>query len=315
MLAADSSVGDTSQTPSKFILQFAVGRSNTSDRHNSFAIRLSGAQVVQPGLDSIQPLVHLLINNRHQLALRKQLQQLRPHALHRDLVVLGIGAPMDPDHGDVLEQDPVRRDLLDRARRKPNHQHSGTPRRTPERVVDQADRVVDHIRALAARDLEHLGRPVLVAVVDRVVGAVGQRNLELLLRASRGNDLGAQGACNLNSHDTHTSSGGVDKAPFAGLQLGADRESDVAGRVGDEESCGLLKGQVRGDGEEGLWVAGELLGVAALGRAKDTVADLELGLGLGVEGGDDASELGAGDVRVWGLDLVLLLDLFFFLLS
>lgn len=101
----------------------------------------------------------------------------------------------------------------------------------------------------------------------------------------------------------------MDQAPFAGLELGADGEGNIAGRVGDEESGGLLKGQVRGNGEEGLGVTGELLGVAALGRAKDTVADLEGRLGLGVKGGDDAGKLGAGDVRVWGFDLILFLDL------
>lgn len=101
----------------------------------------------------------------------------------------------------------------------------------------------------------------------------------------------------------------MDQAPFAGLELGADGKGHIAGWVGDEESGGLLKGQVRGNGEEGLGVTGELLGVAALGRAKDTVADLEGRLGLGVKGGDDPGKLGAGDVRVWGFDLILFLDL------
>ncbi|KAF4125032.1 hypothetical protein GMORB2_3871 [Geosmithia morbida] len=100
-------------------------------------------------------------------------------------LVPGVGAPVDADEGDVLEEELVGGDALDGAGGEADDEDARVPGGALCRGVHQADGVVDYVDSLPAgcEILDLLG-PGAVVVRDRVVGAELAGHGEL--RGSRG---------------------------------------------------------------------------------------------------------------------------------
>lgn len=191
-------------------------------------------------------------------------------------------APEDAHKTDVLQENLVHSDLFNLASRETDDEDAAVPRGTLCAGVDHANGVVDNVdTAPAGGELLHLRGPLGIAVVDDVVGAEGLCDVELARGGGRSDDGGAEGLCDLDGGQADAAGGGMDEDDVAGLDAGADDESAVGGRGGDEEAGGFLEGPAVRDGEELLLAGDALLGEGALCCAEDAGADGEFGLGRG----------------------------------
>jgi hypothetical protein len=85
--------------------------------------RVYAQRTVEGGLAILEPadwVLSLIISHGGQLFSRSRLSILN----HR---LTGIGSPVDPDDGNVLEEDQISRDLLDRPCCEPYNDHSSFP--------------------------------------------------------------------------------------------------------------------------------------------------------------------------------------------
>ncbi|KIH89460.1 importin [Sporothrix brasiliensis 5110] len=138
--------------------------------------------------------------------------------------------------------------LFNLAGRKAHNQDAAVPRRALGAEVDHAYRIVDNVDAAAARQfLDRLGPVGVGLVVDGVVGAERAGDRKFVLRASGGNDLGAE-------------------------RLGDWSDAGSRGRR-DKQAGGFRKGPAGGDGLQ-LALRGDDLGsIGALAGTKDAVTN------------------------------------------
>lgn len=146
-------------------------------------------------LDPVQPNKLLIrILGALDLALLDQRHNALPDLGNSLTLVNGIGAPVNADEGDVLEQDLVHGDLFDGAGSKADDEDAAVPGGALCGLVDEADGVVDDVDAAGLwRQGLYLGGPVGVGVGDCVVGAVGAGDFELAGGGGGGDDGGAEG--------------------------------------------------------------------------------------------------------------------------
>ena len=134
----------------------------------------------------------------------------------------GISSPVYADDGDVLQQDQIRRDLLDRPRCEAYDHHSGFPFDAFQAGYDQAlriprnkksapvldvsplneavrcmrrtyDGIVNHINPLPPSDLQDLLLPILCRIIDRMVRSTSfDTDLSFRFFRCRGDDLAAE---------------------------------------------------------------------------------------------------------------------------
>lgn len=93
--------------------------------------------------------------------------------------------------------------LLDRPCGEPNDHKAAVPRDALETRHNHADRVVHNVSAMAVGVLHDELLPPFLAVVDREVGAVLLGDVELGLRAGRGDHTCAEGLCNLDGSEAN----------------------------------------------------------------------------------------------------------------
>ena len=87
---------------------------------------------------------------------------------------------MQAHEAHVLQQHPIHRHLLDRARREAHHHDPPIPRRAPQAFLHHAHWVENNVHALAfGGKLLDLRFPARRVVVDPVVRAVALCDLEL----------------------------------------------------------------------------------------------------------------------------------------
>ncbi len=128
------------------------------------------------------------------LALGDEVHDALPDLGDHAALVDGVGAPVDADEADVLEQDLVHGDLFDAAGGEADNEDAAVPGGALCRLVDEADGVVDNVDALlAGRQRLDLGGPVGVVVGDDVVRAKGFGDFQLARGGSRGDDGCAKG--------------------------------------------------------------------------------------------------------------------------
>ena len=96
-------------------------------------------------------------------------------------LVLLVGAPVQPHHGDVLEQDAVDLHLGDRAPREADHQQASVPGDALQREVEDISShgIVDHIRPAATGGGLDLLYPVRRRIVETVFGPVAPHRVEI----------------------------------------------------------------------------------------------------------------------------------------
>ena len=106
---------------------------------------------------------------------------------------------------------------------------------------------------VAARDPHRLLGEVAVAVVDRVIDALGADHV--VLGGRRGaEDLGADPLRDLGGGDPDPAGSGVDQHPVAGPQTTHHDQRRLGGRVVDDEAAPCSKLSASGSGT--TWLAG-----------------------------------------------------------
>ena len=163
-------------------------------------------------------------------------------------LALGEGAPEHADHRGALEQGQVHRQLGDAAAGEADHQQAAVPGDGADGLVEQvaADRVVDHVRALAAGQLLDLLLEAGLAVVDQQVGARGlaTSSFSALLAAAI---PGAHGLADLHRRQADATGGAQYQQGLARLQVGALLEGVHGGAVGHAEGGGGIEVDALGD--------------------------------------------------------------------
>lgn len=275
---------------------------------------LSRAQSLQRLTHLVQTNILLILKVRPtDLARLHKLKQSIPNNLLRLGLVISIRAPVQANHSNVLEQQLVHRDLLNRAAHEADNDQSSIPSNALGALIDQTHGVVNDVDTLFTRgesfDFE---RPLRVFVVDAVVSAETLRDVEFVLRACCGHDGGAECFGDLHGCQSDTSSSGVDQHPIAGFDVRTLHERSVRCRHRDEQARRFEERPTLGHGLQLLALGADDLSVAALGCAEDFVADgivWALGGGRGRNGGDHAAELRAADPGEGRLVLVFAADL------
>src|SRR5262245_12617565 len=153
-----------------------------------------------------------------------------------------------PQRGAVLDEKPVRRDLLDPAH-EADDQDAPAPAERRERRVEEiaTDRVETHVGALVVRELHDSFGELLGRVVDDLVGAALASHRELLRGARRRDDACAHRLADLDRGEPHTAGGPQDQQRLAGLQAALPVDRHVARDVGDRKSARFLEAHPGGD--------------------------------------------------------------------
>ena len=120
----------------------------------------------------------------------------------------------------ALGPEHARRDGRHRARRVAEAGHQAEGAQAVQAALEGvlADRVVDHLHALAAGDVLHPGRKVFARVVDGVRRAVFQRQRALGRTACRADELQAQRTRPLAGDQPHATGSSMEEHEVAGLQ-------------------------------------------------------------------------------------------------
>src|SRR5262245_1072907 len=119
---------------------------------------------------------------RMQLSFTKPAQQLRQR-FPQQLRLSGlIRPPVEADDADVLDQRDVGGNLGNASGGEANNKKTALPCDRAQGSLEgiAADRIVDYIRAAAARDFFHAFTNVFARIVDQEVGAVLARDFQLL---------------------------------------------------------------------------------------------------------------------------------------
>ena len=176
---------------------------------------------------------------------------------HDLLAKAKVAAPVEADHGRVLDQQMVRRNLRnlpggEADREDPRLRTAGAQRR-PERIA--ADRIKDHVHA--AKGLARFA-DVVGLRVDQMIRARLARCRELGLARGAGDHARAHELADLDGGEADAAGGAENQQRLARLQAGAALEGDMAGavsnlqrrRVFERDALGQFHGAGRGEAAE-----------------------------------------------------------------
>ena len=193
-----------------------------------------------------------------------------------------VGAPVDADEADALEQHLVHGHLLDVAGGEADDQDAPFPRDALGALVDDADGVVHDVDAApAGGQAAHDVGPGRVAVVDGVVGAEGARDLELTRRSRRRDDRGAQRLGDLDGGQADAAGRRVHQDDLAGLDVRALHQGAVARRRRHEEPRRVRQRPAFRHGQQVVLAGAQARREGALARAEHAAPDGEPRRGLG----------------------------------
>ncbi len=188
-------------------------------------------------------------------------------------------APEHADHRGALEQDQVDGQFRNAAAGEADDQQAAVPGDAADGLVEKvaADRVVDHVGAVAIGEAFDFVLEAGFAVVDQFVRACVSGDFEFLGAAGGGDDAGAEGFADFYGGQADAAGCTEHQQGFAGLQAGALCEGVHGGAVGHAE-CGR-RGEVHA-----LWNRqhvvvghGDLLGKAApASEGHDAVAGFQM---------------------------------------
>ncbi len=179
-------------------------------------------------------------NARFQRASLIEREQVCKAALQAFRFALPVRAPVNADRGDVLDQQQVGRSLGDASGREADHQQPAAPGDRAHGGVEDiaADGIVDHIRPAPVRERPDALANVLAPVVDAVIRAVLARDRHLFRAAGRGDNGGAHGLADLDRGKPDAACRAMHQQGFAGLQIAAMVEPDMARAIGHGEAGG-----------------------------------------------------------------------------
>lgn len=149
-------------------------------------------------------------------ALANEIEDAIPYLVLHFWFVDGIGAPVETDNTDVLEENAVRGHFLDFAGCEADDEKAAVPCDALHALRDEAYGIVDNVyTATLGSQFLDLFRPVRLAVVDGVVGAKGARYILLMLCAGCRDDGSTECFRDLNGRETNTACCCVDEDPVA----------------------------------------------------------------------------------------------------
>src|SRR2546425_9623156 len=151
--------------------------------------------------------------------------------------------------GAVLDQEPVRRDVLDPAD-EAHHQNPAAPAERRQRRVEEvaADRIETHVGALTIRQSHHPLGELLRRVVDELVGPALAGHSELLRGAGRRDDARAHRLADLDRREADAAGGTQDEQGLTGLKAGLPADRHVTRDVRDRKGARLLEAHAGRDG-------------------------------------------------------------------
>src|SRR6202521_910448 len=161
---------------------------------------------------------------------------------------LRVQAPVEPDHGVVLDEHMVCGGLRNAAGGEADdHDPSFECDALGRAVVNIAtDRVEHDIGAATFGDPLDLFHEILRLVVDRGVGAQPETHSDLLVRARRRDDCGPGSFAQLNGRASDPARTGVNEESLARLQVGAAVQSEPPGLVNQSETGAFFEGHLVG---------------------------------------------------------------------
>src|SRR2546427_3296339 len=150
------------------------------------------------------------------------------------------------ERGAVLDEEAVRRDLLDPAH-EADDQDAAAPAERRQRRVEElaADRIEAHVGALVVGELHHPLGELLRRVVNQIVGAALLRHCQLLRGARRRADARAHRLADLDGRETDAARGAQDEQGLAGLQPALPPDRHMARDVRDRKGARLLEAHAR----------------------------------------------------------------------
>ena len=139
-----------------------------------------------------------------------------------------------------------------------------------------ADRIVGRGDALAAGNFAHSGRDILVAVQNRMVTAIGPRELRLLFRADAADDVGAEQVGPLAQDQADATGSGIDQNIVAGLYRISPKQQVMRGESLEHHRRGGFVGDTVRQPDQFLGIDHARLGIGAeQHRIGHPVADRE----------------------------------------
>ena len=204
----------------------------------------------------------------HQLAQRPG-QNLGPER--------SIGAPIDADHVDILDQQDVGGELRHLPGGKADGQEPAFGAQGAQRIRGDriADRVIDHVHP--AQRLE-LTLQIVAATVDQNRGPGVLRHLELRAAARHGNHARAHLRADFDRGQANAARRPQHQQGFAGRKAGAAGQRHMRGAIGHHESGRVFKRHGIGDRQAAFGGKASVFGQPpATGKDRDPLADAKGG--------------------------------------
>ena len=208
---------------------------------------------------------------------RKQLLEVRGVILR---LALRERTPEHPHDRSAFEQGQVDRQFGNAAAGEAHDQQASVPGDGADGLVEEiaADRVVDHVCAVAVGEAFDFILEVGVGVVDEFVGTCVFGDFKFLCRACSGDDACTQRLADFHRSQADAAGCAEHQQGFAGLKVGALFEGVHRGAIGHAEGGGYGEVHAFGNGQHVVVRHGDLLCEAApAGEGHDAVAGFEVG--------------------------------------